>query len=111
MRVICQALAWLSLCYPWTAFADMYSQSVNPNSVTGRVLVFSGAVNSFVTGACLMLGMGLVVAAFYQYTQHKRNPVQVSVSKPIFFLILGLILVALALLGKYTTGGNVLNRY
>ncbi len=76
--------------------------------VTGNVLALASNVTSLITGISFVLGVAMVGGAFIQYRQHKRNRLQVPISKPIVLLILGLVMLVLPLLGHLSKGAQII---
>jgi hypothetical protein len=88
------------LCTP-LAFAQ--------SGVTSRLMTFMGSLNSAISSMAMVVGIGFLAASVVQYFQHRKNSLQVPISKPITYLILGLILVALPLLSQVAPGGASLS--
>lgn len=82
--------------------------TVMAGPVTDNVLSVTSNIGSFVTSICFIVGVGLMLGAVAQYIQHRKNPLQVPVSRPIIYLILGLILAVTPLLGHVAPGGAIL---
>ena len=54
-----------------------------------------------------MIGAGFVMAALTQYMAHRKNPVQVPISRPITYLIFGLLLIALPIVAQLSRGWDI----
>ena len=67
-------------------------------------------ISSLVSGICLVIGLSLLAGAVIQYRQHRRNRLMTPISKPIFMLILGLVLVCVPLLERFAPGGEILSQ-
>jgi len=52
-------------------------------------------LSNFVYSACFIVGGGFIFASIIKYFEHKRSPLMVPISTPIFLFIAGLILVLL----------------
>jgi intracellular multiplication protein IcmD len=53
------------------------------------------AVTNLITGAAYVGGTGMFLVAIFQFRQHKENPTQVPLSKPMMFLAIAAALVFL----------------
>lgn len=91
------------LCSITTAYAE-------DGQVTKNLLTLFAGMNSIFSGICIIVGIGLVFASFIQYRQHKMNKLLVPISKPIMMFILGLVLIAIPILGHYTKGGQIVSQ-
>lgn len=56
-----------------------------------KVADFAGGFLSYV---CYIAGVCLWFGALIQYKQHRQNPLQVRLSQPIFYLVLGAVIFA-----------------
>ncbi len=52
--------------------------------------------NNFVDKIVIITGSGLCVGGLIQFKQHRDNPIAVPLSKPIWMILIGLMLVGLA---------------
>ena len=77
--------------------------------VTENVLLLTSNVTSLALGICFILGVTMVGGALIQYKQHKRNKLQVPISKPIVLFILGVAALLLPLLGKLAPGAQIIS--
>lgn len=77
--------------------------------ISGTLLSIFSSVNSVFSSVAIIIGIGLLAGAFIQYKEHKRNPLQVPISRPIVVFILGVVLIAIPLLGEMTQGGGIVN--
>ena len=64
-------------------------------SITGNVTNFETFVLSLLRKICLLAGVGLCVGALIQYRQHRQNPMNVRLTTPVWFLIIGLCLIGI----------------
>lgn len=58
----------------------------------------------------LAIGIALLFGALIQYRNHKNNPGQVPISRPITLLIFGLLLVVLPVLAKFSESALLVSR-
>lgn len=58
-------------------------------------------MTQIVLGACIVIGISLMVLAAVHYTTHRRNPKLVPLTKPIMYIVLGLCLLAIPFLDDY----------
>lgn len=81
------------------SLGQLSTQLLNgPVSVLGNFLY----IVFYVAGG-MMIGGSLI-----QYKAHRDNPLQVPISRPIFMLILGLVLVATPFAIRLTVGGSLI---
>lgn len=64
-------------------------------SVGGHVM------SNIVLGACIIVGISLIAMAGVHYKGHKHNPKLVPLSKPILYLSLGFVLLAIPFLEHF----------
>ena len=72
----------------------LYANYITP-SQQGPVDVMNTMVDFMsdtLRGVTFIAGLVFVAIAFYEYLRHRENPLEVPISKPITFLILGVIL-------------------
>lgn len=77
--------------------------------VTENVMSVAANVASLAIGICFILGVAMVGGALIQYKQHKRNRLQVPISKPIVLFILGTVMLCVPLTAKITAGGQIIH--
>lgn len=58
-------------------------------------------LSHIVLGACIIIGIALIVLAGVHYNTHRRNPKLVPLGKPILYVVLGLSLIAIPFLEQY----------
>lgn len=63
--------------------------------VAGNILVIAVEVIKIAFKVSTVLGIGLLIGSVLQYLAHRRNPVQVRISRPILFFVLGWVCIAL----------------
>jgi hypothetical protein len=85
------------------------SLALSLGRVSSNVMEIFGHVNTVFSGVSTIAGIGMLCASFVQYKHHKRNRLQVPISRPIIFFILGLALMALPYAGELTIGGGIAN--
>lgn len=78
---------FLFLC-PLLVWAD--NTNLNDYAQTG--LSITTVATTFVAMACKIAGICLMLSSVIQYWQHRRNPLQVRLSTPVFLLVMGIIL-------------------
>jgi intracellular multiplication protein IcmD len=64
-------------------------------SVASAVTGNFAAVTNLITGAAYVGGTGMFLVSIFQFRQHKENPTQVPLSKPMMFLAIAAALVFL----------------
>lgn len=83
-----------------------HAQVQDEGVTTNLLSIFSG-VNSIFSSICIVLGVGFIFSAIIQYQQYRMNPLLVPISKPIMWVIFGLILILTPMLKYYTIGGSL----
>ncbi len=87
---------------------QLYAYDVGTTGIGGvavNALEPVSLLSSFMASAALAIGITFVVAAFFKYIQHRRNPLAHPISTVVFWFILGLILLCLPLVYKLTESG------
>jgi len=73
---------------------------------------------SLLTDVALIAGIGFILASFFKFDQHKKNPTQIPMSQPLTLLMIGAALcvfpmlistVRVAIFGKSATQGKLGN--
>lgn len=54
-----------------------------------------GVVSTFINTTCIIFGTAFTFAAILRYVEHRRNPLVVTLSTVFFYLVAGLVLLAL----------------
>ncbi len=84
-------------------------QNKSLGQISGNLMeplsVFTGTAHNI----CLVLGIAFLAGALIQYKNHRDNPSQAPISRSIFLLIFGLVLVALPLIGKLSDSAELLS--
>ena len=73
---------------------------VSLGEVSERALMPAEFLVKLAYMACLVIGIGLILASGIQYNQHRNNPLQVRLSQPIYLLIFGLILILIPIVAQ-----------
>ena len=88
-------LTLLLIIFVTSAFA----QDESLGELSEQVLVPIGYLSNIFNYVCWIVGTALVLSGVIQYKGHRKNPVQVRLSRVIVFWILGLFLIALPFIG------------
>ena len=67
-------------------------------------------LEKILSAICTLAGLAFLAGAFFQYMNHRKHPTQVTISKPIIFLILGLVFVTLPLWTEMSSGAQALHQ-
>lgn len=59
-----------------------------------------GLATNFLHGGCYIIGSAFLFASFVRYRQHRQSPTHVTLSTVFFFLIAGLVLIAIPIFTK-----------
>ena len=58
----------------------------------------------------IAIGIALLFGSFIQYRNHKKNPGQVPLGRPVALFIFGALLIALPLLAKFSASASLVAR-
>jgi len=72
-----------------SGFATMSAASVSLGTAASTITKSLDPVSKLITGACYVGGLAFMVGAILQFKQHKDNPTQVTIGKPIALLLVG----------------------
>lgn len=86
------------------AHADSSIAQLSSN-ILGPVSLFTKTLYN----ACYIIGTMLIMSSFVQYRDHRNNPSQVPISRPVLLLIFGLLLIGLPFIGHLTAGASFLD--
>lgn len=84
---------------------DAHAQQPGLGGVASNMLEPVTFASDFVGTACLVIGIGFILASIIKYIEHRRSPLMVPISTVIFLLIAGVILVLLPFLPMVTGSG------
>jgi type II secretory pathway component PulF len=80
----------------------VYASSNTTLSQVTDVLTGGGRVlTKLMWAACVVVGIGLIAAAFTQFQIHRRNPKLVPLTTPVMYLILGIFAIAVPFLNTW----------
>ncbi len=99
-KSIKKSLMWLS--YLGTFFATNVYATATIGSLAANVTKSIGALTQLVTAGAYVGGTSMFLIAIFQFRQHKENPSQVPLSKPMMFLAIAGALMFLPSLIKVT---------
>ena len=74
--------------------SDLFAQTTVSNTVTiksvqetiGRTVV---NIATIISNIALVAGIGFLLASFFKFDQHKKNPTQIPISQPLTLLLIG----------------------
>ena len=81
-----------------------YAMADNIGSVASRISSALSNVASMLGAASYVIGTGMFMVAIFQLKQHKENPTQTPLSKPMLFLVVAACLLYLPTLMNVTSG-------
>ncbi len=88
---------------------DALAVDVSGPSVGGMaqsILVPIDAMTGLMYKICYVLGGAMIVGSGIQYKAHRDNPQQVPLNRPIFLLLVGLVLIALPLIAQLSAAAS-----
>jgi Ca2+/H+ antiporter len=93
---------WVQQAYalPPNSLGDLSDKLLFPMSVLTAALY----------NISLAIGVALLFGAFIQYRNHRKNPGQVLLSRPVTLLVFGLILLVLPVLVKISESSQLVSR-
>jgi len=83
-KLIKKSLIWLS--FLGTVFATNVYATATIGTLAANVTKSIGALTQLVTAGAYVGGTSMFLIAIFQFRQHKENPSQVPLSKPMMFL-------------------------
>lgn len=93
-----------------------FAQQVNalpPNSLgdlSDKLLFPMSVLTAALYNISLAIGVALLFGAFIQYRNHRKNPGQVLLSRPVTLLVFGLILLVLPIVVKISESSQLVSR-
>jgi steroid 5-alpha reductase family enzyme len=81
-----------------------YALAASIGTVAGRVRDSLGSVAAMLGAASYVIGTGMFMVAIFQLKQHKENPTQTPLSKPMLFFVVAASLLYLPTLMGVTSG-------
>ena len=89
-KALLSAICYLPCCAfaviaPNTDFEDVMSVFIGGGSILSKII----------WAACIIVGVGMIAAAFTQFQIHRRNPKLVPLTTPVMYLILGICAIAI----------------
>ena len=100
VKPIKKTLMWLS--FLGTVFAANVYATATIGTLAANVTKSIGALTQLVTAGAYVGGTSMFLIAIFQFRQHKENPSQVPLSKPMMFLAIAGALLFLPSLIKVT---------
>lgn len=82
---------------PTGSLQQLARQGMEPISVLTRTMY----------NICYVLGGTMLLGSVIQYKNYRDNPSQVRLSRPIFLLVIGLVLLAIPFIGNYSEGATI----
>jgi hypothetical protein len=77
--------------------------------IAEKLIVGTDFITRLVLAGCVAVGAMLIVTSFIYFRAHRQNPKFAPLDRPIFYLLFGLILLALPFFGKiFGPTGSVL---
>jgi Ca2+/Na+ antiporter len=105
MKMLGQMLFKIICCLGMVLFATAASaQAQNVGTVATKVTSSLGSVATMLGAASYVIGTGMFMVAIFQLKQHKENPTQTPLSKPMLFFIVAASLLYLPTLMGVTKG-------
>ncbi|MES2999005.1 MAG: hypothetical protein V4700_06805 [Pseudomonadota bacterium] len=78
--------------------------------LSDKLMLPLSVLTSALYNISLAIGIALLFGALIQYKNHRDNPGQVPISRPVILLIFSLILVALPILAKFSASSFLVSR-
>lgn len=80
------------------AIAQQYQPAAGIGKVASNLMEPVGLMSDFIYTACIIIGASFIFASVIKYIEHRRSPLMVPISTPIFLLVAGVFLVAMPFL-------------
>ena len=92
-------------------FTSMNAYAVNSlGELSDRMMLPLSVLTSALYNISLAIGIALLFGALIQYKNHKNNPGQVPLSRPITLLVFGVVLIVLPILAKFSESAHLVSR-
>lgn len=78
--------------------------------LSDKLMLPLSVLTSALYNISLAIGIALLFGAFIQYKNHRNNPGQVPISRPVILLIFSLILIVLPILAKFSSSALLVSR-
>jgi len=88
------------ICLLRTELAFAIPKHPTVGEIAKDLMVGAGVVTQIMHVVCIGLGVLLCILSIFFYKAHRENPKFVPLDRPILYLILGLVLIAVPFLGK-----------
>lgn len=101
---------WLIWLGGWFA---QQTNALPPNSLgdlSDKLLFPMSVLTAALYNISLAIGVALLFGAFIQYRNHRKNPGQVLLSRPVTLLVFGLILLVLPIVVKFSESSQLVSR-
>lgn len=82
---------------PTGSLGQLANQTMEPVGVLTRTMY----------NICYVLGATMLLGSVIQYKNYRDNPSQVRLSRPIFLLVIGLVLLAIPFISGYSEGASI----
>jgi len=77
------------------AWAKTEETNLNLGIIAERVHVAGEMVARLMVAVCVVMGITMICFAFFHYRTHRINPKLVPLGKPVMYLVLGLVILAI----------------
>jgi intracellular multiplication protein IcmD len=89
LKYFTQFRLWFFFVMVFSSFQVNAQAAQNLGSIAENVTHTFSALAKLITATAYVTGAGMFFIAVFQFKQHKENPTQVPLSKPMMFLALG----------------------
>lgn len=103
----------VSILFSGYVYADIgvAKNAVPLGAVTHNIMQPTTLLTDFAYLACYIIGLALIVGAGMQYRTHRMNPMQVPLSRVIFWLVFGIAIFVLPFVAQWSSASNVFGKY
>ncbi len=85
----------LLCCFVTAQAAQIGPKGQSLGQVSQSLLDPLSGIKKMMAAISVIAGIAFLMGAVIQYMDHRKNPIQVTISKPIVYLILGIIFIAI----------------
>ena len=89
LKVIFYSVTVLSITLINQAYAVPIKPPVKMGDLTKTIGASVISLGSIISDIALVSGVGFLLASFFKFDQHKKNPTQIPVSQPLTLLLIG----------------------
>lgn len=94
-----------AICFFWASatFAATQSAPISIGEAAQNLLLPVGAFASIIYSMCYVLGAAFIMGSMIRFKEHRQNPSQTPISRPIAIFIFGLVFIVIPIIAKLSS--------